>query len=107
MCCVHAALAIHLKQSKCVLSAMLKNQHIYIFELFIFNKMLGNTRTSLVAQTVKRLSTMWETLVRSLGPEDPLEKEMAIHSRTLVWEIPWTENPGGLQSMGSQRVGHD
>ena len=56
---------------------------------------------------VKHLPTMWETLVRSLGQEDPLEKEMAIHSRTLVWEIPWTENPGGLQSMGSQRVGHD
>ena len=60
-----------------------------------------------MAQMVKHLPTMWETLVRSLGQEDPLEKEMAIHSRTLVWEIPWTENPGGLQSMGSQRVGHD
>ena len=56
---------------------------------------------------VKHLPTMWETLVRSLGQEDPLEKEMAIHSSTRVWEIPWTENPGGLQSMGSQRVGHD
>ena len=83
MCCVHAALAIHLKQSKCVLSAMLKNQHIYIFE-FIFNKMLGNTRASLVAQTVKRLSTMCETRVRSLGWEDPLEKEMVIHSSTIA-----------------------
>ena len=64
-------------------------------------------RTSLVAQTVKRLSTMWETRVQSLGQEDPLEKEMAIHSSTIAWKIPWTEEPGRLQPMGSQRVGHD
>ena len=57
--------------------------------------------------TVKRLSTMRETRVRSLGWEDPLEKEMAIHSSTIAWKIPWTEEPGRLQSMGSQRVGHD
>ena len=50
---------------------------------------------------VKRLSTMQETRVRSLGGEDPLEKEMAIHSSTIAWKIPWTEEPGGLQSMGS------
>ena len=56
---------------------------------------------------VKRLSTMWETQVRSLGWEDLLEKEMATHSRTIAWKIPWTEEPGRLQSMGSQRVGHD
>ena len=62
---------------------------------------------SLVAQTVKRLSTMRETRVRALGWEDPLEKEMAIHSCTLAWKIPWTEEPGRLQSMGSQRVGLD
>ena len=62
---------------------------------------------SLVAQTVKRLSTMQETQVRSLGWEDPLEKEMAIHSRTIAWKIPWTEEPGRLQSTGSQRVGHN
>ena len=61
----------------------------------------------LAAQTVKRLSTMRETRVRSLDWEDPLEKEMAIHSRTIAWKIPWTEDPGRLQSMGSQRVGHD
>ena len=61
----------------------------------------------LVAQTVKRLSTMRETQVRSLGQEDPLEKEMAIHSSTTAWKIPWTEEPGRLQSMGLQRVGHD
>ena len=63
--------------------------------------------TSLVAQTVKRLSTMQETQVQSLGREDPLEKEMAIHSSTIAWKIPWTEEPGRLQSMGSQRVGHN
>ena len=62
---------------------------------------------TLVAQTVKCLPTMRETWVRFLGREDPLEKEMAIHSSTLAWKIPWTEEPDRLQSMGSQRVGHD
>ena len=62
---------------------------------------------SLVAQMVKRLSTMLETWVRSLGREDSLEKEMATHSSTLAWKIPWLEEPGRLESMGSQRVGHD
>ena len=61
-------------------------------------------RTSLVAQTVKRLPTMWKTWVQSMGWEDPLEKEMATHSSILAWKIPWTEEPGRLQSMGSQRV---
>ena len=61
----------------------------------------------LVAQIVKCLPTMWETQVRFLGWEDPLEKEMAIHSSTLALKIPWTEEPDRLQSMGSQRVGHD
>ena len=61
-------------------------------------------RASLVAQTVKRLSAMQETRVQSLGWEDPLEKEMAAHSSTLGWKIPWTEEPGMLQSMGPQRV---
>ena len=60
-----------------------------------------------MAQTVKLLSTMQETWVRSLGQEDPLEKEMAIHSSTIAWKSPWTEEPGRLQLMGSQRVGHD
>ena len=68
----------------------------------IFQKLLP-----LVAQTVKRLSTMWETGFRSLGWEDPLEKEMAIHSSTIAWKIPWMEEPGNLQSMGSLGVGHD
>ena len=62
---------------------------------------------SLVAQTVKRLPTMRETRVQFLGWDDPLEKEMTIHSSTLAWKIPWTEKPDRLQSMGSQRVGHD
>ena len=56
--------------------------------------------SSLVAQTVKHLPTMWETWVRSLGQEDPLEKEMANHSSTLAWEIPWTEEPGGATVHG-------
>ena len=59
-----------------------------------------------MAQTVKRLSTMRETLVRALSWEDALEKEMAIHSSTIGWTIPWTEEPGRLQSMGLQTVGH-
>ena len=63
--------------------------------------------TSLVAQMVKHLPTMWETWVRSLGQEDPLGKEMATHSSTLAWKIPWTEERGRLQFMGSQRVRHD
>ena len=62
---------------------------------------------SLVAQMIKHLPAVQETWVQSLGWEDPLEKEMATHSSTLAWKIPWTEEPGGLQSMGSQRVGRD
>ena len=61
----------------------------------------------LVAQTVKNLPVIRETRVRSPGWEDPLEKEMAAHSSILAWKIPWTEEPGGLQSTGSQRVGHN
>ena len=63
--------------------------------------------TSLVAQTVKRLPTMQETRVQSLGWEDPLEKEMATPSSILAWKIPWMEEPGWLLSMGLRRVGHD
>ena len=63
--------------------------------------------TSLVAQTVKRLPTLQETRVQSLGWEDLLEKEMATHSKILVWKIPWMEEPDRLQSMGSQTVEHD
>ena len=60
-----------------------------------------------MAQTVKRLPTTWETWVQSLDRDDILEKEMATHSSTLAWKIPWMEDPGGLQSMGSQRVRQD
>ena len=59
----------------------------------------------MVAQTVKCLPAVRETWVQSLGQEDPLEKEVATYSSTLAWKIPWTEEPGGLQSTGSQRVG--
>ena len=65
------------------------------------------TWASLVAQRLKCLPPMRETWVRSLGQEDPLEKEMATHSSILAWRIPWTEEPGRLQSTGSQRVRHD
>ena len=60
-----------------------------------------------MAQAVKNLPTMQESPFQSLGPEDPLEKGMSIHSSILAWRIPWTETPDGLQSMGSQIVGHD
>ena len=66
-----------------------------------------NKWASLVTQLVKNPPVMQETWVRFLGWEDPLEKEMAIHSSILAWKIPWTEEPGGVQSTGSQRVGHD
>ena len=62
---------------------------------------------SLVAQSVQNLPAVQETRVRSLDWGDPLEKEMATHSSILAWKISWTEEPGGLQSLGSQRVGHD
>ena len=60
-----------------------------------------------MAQMVKHLLTMRETRVQSLGREEPLEKEITTHSSTLAWKIPWMEEPGGLQSTGSQKVGHD
>ena len=60
-----------------------------------------------MAQTVKNLLAIWETWVRYLGREDPLEKGKANHSSILAWRIPWAEEPGGLQSMGWQRVRHD
>ena len=70
-------------------------------------KLYRNFKASLVAQRLKHLPPMRETQVQSLGRDDPLEKEMATHSSTLAWRIPWTEEPGRLQSMGLQRVGHD
>ena len=69
----------------------------------LFNK----ESTSLVAQMVKHMPTMQETWVQSLGQEDLLEKEMATHSHILAWKIPWMEEPGRLQSIGSQRFRHD
>ena len=62
---------------------------------------------SLVAQVVKNLPAMLETQVQSLGQEDPLQKKLATHSSILAWRILWTEEPGRLQSLGSQRIGHD
>ena len=76
---------------------------LYLLSVFDPYQWVG---PSLVAQTVKRLRER-ETWVQALGLEDPLEKEMATHSSTIAWKIPWTEEPGRLQSMGSQRVGHD
>ena len=76
-----------------VFSAVHQDVHIYI--------------PPLVAQKIKHLPAMWENWVRFLGWEDPLEKAMATHSSTLAWKIPWTEKPGRLHPMGSQRVGHD
>ena len=89
-----------------------KSTHVTMYgkitgtEILEIISVLNILRASLVAQRLKCLPTMQETWVRSLGWEDPLEKEMAIHSSILAWRIPWTEEPGGLQSTGSQRVGH-
>ena len=70
------------------------------FDIYLINY-------TLMSKTVKNLPAMQETWVQSLGWEDPLEKGMATHSSLLAWRIPWTEEPGGLQSTRSQRVGHD
>ena len=75
--------------------------------LSLFKGSRDKIKTSLVAQMVKKLPAIQETWVRSLGQEDPLEKGMATHSSILACRIPWTEEPGGLQPMGSQRVWHD
>ena len=116
----HTAVALHilLKWKHFYINVQKKTQahegqgHAVFIQLNTKNKTkiqvssskLGTTsiiiRTSLVAQTVKCLSTMRETWVRALGWEDPLEKEMAIHSSSIAWKIPWTEEPGRLQSMG-------
>ena len=84
-----------------------KHNVFYEVALKVLYHHYAESWASLVAQMVKRLSAMQETRVRSLGWEYPLEKEMAAHSSILAWKIPWTEEPGRLQSMGSQRVGHD
>ena len=79
---------------------------MFTLSIFFYNQEHHNW-ASLVAQRLKRLPAMWETWVRSLGQEDPLDKEMATHSSILAWRIPWTEESGGLQSIEWQRVGHD
>ena len=85
------------------------NKSIFLkyFQFLFLLKLSSNKIASLVAQRLKHLPLMRETWVQSLGQEDPLEKEMATHSSILAWRIPWMEEPGRLQSMGSQRVGHD
>ena len=81
---------------------------IFLFSLeSVLYQLLAPSRSYLVTQVVKRLLAMWETRVQSLGWEDPLGEEVATLSSILAWEILWTEEPGGLQSIGSQRVGHD
>ena len=85
---------------------VLSNIHIW-HSSFICSLLIFVAWASLVAQMVKCLPTMRETQVQSLGREDLLEKEMATHSRILAWKIPWMEEPVRLQSMGSQRVGHE
>ena len=85
-------------------SLLQPSQSNWNFDILLTTFSIG---ASLVAQTVKCLSAMPETWVQFLGWGDPLEKEMAIHSSTLAWKIPWTEEPDRLQSMGSQRVGHN
>ena len=77
---------------------------ILIYDFYIKFEITILSRASLMAETVKNLPAMRETLVGSLGWEDPLEGGMAIHSSVLAWRIPWTEEPGGLQSMGLQRL---
>ena len=78
-----------------------------IFYIYQVDYVLGLIWASLMAYTVKNPPVVQETQVRSLGWEDPLEEGTATHSSILAWRIPWTEEPGELQSMGSQRVGHD
>ena len=78
-----------------------------IYESYLMGFLLKKKKWLFVAQTVKNLPAMQETQVRSLGQEDLLEKGKATHSSMSAWRIPWTEEPGGLQSMGSQRVRHD
>ena len=91
---------------------MERRRHTFDWFLTVMLQMLptklGSSKLStLVVQRLKHLPAMWETQVLSLGWEDPPEKEMATHSSILAKRIPWTEEPGGLQSTGSQRVGHD
>ena len=83
------------------------NAVCYLSSLQQFRVFQIESGASLIAQTVKNLPAMWDPWVRSLGWEDPLEEGMGTHSNILAWRMPWTEEPGGLQSMGPQRVRHD
>ena len=85
-------------------SRTVRGKRLYLVYCILLQSPVG---ASLVAQMVKNLPAMQETQVPSLGQEDPLEKGMATYSSILAWRIPWTEEPGGLKSMGSQRVRHD
>ena len=102
---------LYLLKQRGSLTQLCNGTAIYLMSLkmnmHLLNKRNLEFWASLVAQWVKRLPTMRETWVQSLGWEDSLEKEMATHSSTLAWKSPWTEKPGRLQSMGSQRVRHD
>ena len=96
------------------LDSMLKSRDvtlltkIHTVKAMVFHSFFSDSYGfSLVAQMVKHLPAVQETWVRSLSQEDPLEKDMATHSNTLAWKIPWTEEPGRLQPMGSLGVGHD
>ena len=89
----------------------IQKPHRDVYSSFIRSCLIGSNQdtlpASLVAQTIKDLPVIQGTQVQSLGQEDPLEKGMAIHSSILTWRIPWTEEPRGQQSIGSQRVRHD
>ena len=93
--------------NKATMSKSLLWAYFFLYKVHFKFSILFFNMTYLVAQMVKRLSTIQETGVRSLGREDPLEKEMAIYSSTIAWKLPWTEEPGRLRSMGTQRVRHD
>ena len=88
-------------------TSLLPSLYLLLPDLLLIMTLPWTIWASLAAQMLKNLPAMWETWVRSLGWEDPLEKGMATHCSILVWRIPWTEEPGGLQSMGLQRVRHD
>ena len=100
--CVYVCLCVCVDTYMCM--------YMYTYMMYIYTQIYMYIHiyvAPLVTQMVKCLSTMWETWVRSLGQEDAPEKEMAIHSSTIAWKIPWAEEPGRLQFMGSQRVVHD
>ena len=94
---------LHFTYSSLIIWSVIYSSRKYLLWAYC----VPHSRASLVIQRLTRLPPMWETWVQSLGQEDFLEKAMAPHSSILAWKIPWTEEPGRLQSMGSQRVGHD